>query len=107
MNAMNWSTFFLHKLESTFDILEYTINSHFLSHLVISVMLLGPLENTNCFFFEHLNGKLKKISKSSFAINDQIRYEYLLDFFLNLSKEKTQKNDITSLGIFKSNGHIY
>ena len=81
---------FLSDLEPIYDEFMYVINSHLISHLVLTVRHCGPLNQSNAFFFEHLNFNIKKYVKSNFSLNDQIRTDSIVQFHLNLRKPPNQ-----------------
>lgn len=99
---------FINDLEKVVSIYEHTINIHSLSHLALIVLLFGPLKYLNAFVFEHFIGRLKKYVNSPYAVNEQIRKDYSLDFFLKINSEKArEKNTLKLLGRYKRNGKIF
>lgn len=81
------------KVATIYDDGEFTINLHLTGHLCFVVKCYGPLSEFNCFIFEHLNRKLKKSAKSSFSPNEQVRKDYVLHFYLNLSESRESNNE--------------
>ena len=95
---------FLNDLEQVHDEFEHTFNAHLLTHLVLTVMNFGPLDEINAFFFEHLNGKIKGYIQSAYAKNEQIRYDYLLEYFQNLSKDHRPNCEVKLVGHYRKDG---
>ena len=98
---------FVSDLEKIYGEHEHTPNAHLITHLVSSVLSFGPLFETNAFFFENLMGKFRKWIKSKFALNDQVRSDYTLKFYLNLSKAKPRLPEQQLSGEFKKKSKIY
>lgn len=96
------SNLFIKDLEKIVSKFEYTINIHSLSHLALIVLLFGPLKYINAFVFEHFIGKIKNYINSPYGVNEQIRKDYTLDFFLKINNEKVvEKEDVKYLGKHK------
>ena len=99
--------YFVSDLEEIYGEHEHTPNAHLITHLVSSVLSFGPLFETNAFFFENLMGKFRKWIKSKFAVNNQVRSDYTLKFYLNLSKTKRRLPEHQLSGEFKKRKKTY